>query len=96
MNWLALREKIAFVGFIVSFVCSTYFNFISQKNEKIFFNDFDAFTEDNPEEIVSDEEAKEYFEKYNQTYVKPLVKDKAFRVLYTIFFGIAILARKYK
>jgi hypothetical protein len=96
MNWLVLIEKIAFVGFIVSFICSTYFGFISHRNAKILFKELDKFTEDNPDEIVSDEETKEYFEKYNQTYVKPLLNDKAFRVLYTIFLSIAILARKYK
>lgn len=96
MSWVAWIEKVAFVGFIVSFICSTYFNFISYRNEKIFFKDLDAFTDYNTDEIVSDEETKEYFEKYNQTYVKPLLKDKAFKVLYMIFGGIAILARIYK
>lgn len=91
MNWIAWLEKIAIIGFIFSFICSIYYSFISYKNKKIFFNDFDAFTEDNPEEIVSDEEAKEYMGKYNELCVKPVIKYNGYSILYIIFGGIAVL-----
>ncbi|MDF2677322.1 MAG: hypothetical protein K0Q97_1640 [Bacillota bacterium] len=53
--------------------------------------ELNQFADDDHGEIVSGEETKEYFEKYNQTCVRPLLKDQAFKVLYMIFGGIAIL-----
>ncbi|MDF2677323.1 MAG: hypothetical protein K0Q97_1641 [Bacillota bacterium] len=37
MNWVAWIEKIAVVGFIVSFISSTYFNSIYHKKGYIFY-----------------------------------------------------------
>lgn len=94
MRWFYWLEKMAFIGFVVCFLCSLYLNFTLHKNKEAFLKDIRKHADENPNIILTKTKSKQFQGNYNQMFIKPIKMDIVFKVLYIIF-GVAAISLHY-